>query len=323
MKKISVIIPVYKVEKYLDRCVESIVCQTYKNLEIILVDDGSPDNCPALCDEWTKKDERIKVIHKKNGGVSSARNLGLEKSTGDYIAFVDSDDWIDLDMYEEMIRVATESSADMVFCKSRRVYSSGQIIEIKEKKLIELRDKKIIYFFIFGNENSILGGPCRMLIKNEIAQSCRFSTKLKLGEDFFYVLNCIEKAEKIEIIDKSFYNYFSNDESVTRNIGENYFKNVKELYINHNNFIKTRSLNWEYLINHEYLFRNVTKRMNSNDFVKKIKLLEKEDEYFKNCFNKENYKKIQKIETNLKNKIRNFIVYHKMWRLVKFLGKIK
>ena len=88
----SVIISVYKVEDYLDKCVNSIVNQTYKNLEIILVDDGSPDNCPAMCDEWAKKDKRIKVIHKQNGGLSSARNAGLDICTGDYIMFVDSDD---------------------------------------------------------------------------------------------------------------------------------------------------------------------------------------------------------------------------------------
>ena len=91
---ISIIVPVYKVEKYLDKCVESIVEQTYKNLEIILVDDGSPDNCSAMCDEWAQKDSRIKVIHKENGGLSSARNAGLDACTGEYIYFLDSDDYI-------------------------------------------------------------------------------------------------------------------------------------------------------------------------------------------------------------------------------------
>ena len=92
---ISVIVPVYKAEQYLDRCVQSIVDQTYKNLEIILVDDGSPDNCPAMCDAWAEKDSRVRVIHKENGGVASARNVGLDNAVGQYISFVDSDDWID------------------------------------------------------------------------------------------------------------------------------------------------------------------------------------------------------------------------------------
>ena len=97
---ISVIIPVYKVESYLDECVKSVVSQTYPNLEIILVDDGSPDNCPQMCDAWAKKDERIRVIHKKNGGLSSARNAGMKVATGDYIGFVDSDDFISPEMFE-------------------------------------------------------------------------------------------------------------------------------------------------------------------------------------------------------------------------------
>ena len=92
--KISVIIPVYKVEEFLDDCVRSVIAQTHTNTEIILVDDGSPDNCPAMCDSWAEKDKRIKVIHKPNGGLSDARNAGLEIATGEYISFIDSDDWI-------------------------------------------------------------------------------------------------------------------------------------------------------------------------------------------------------------------------------------
>ena len=96
---ISVIVPIYKVQDYLDRCVQSIVNQTYKNLEIILVDDGSPDDCPRICDEWGKKDQRIKVIHKENGGACTARNIGLANASGKYVSFVDSDDFMDTDAY--------------------------------------------------------------------------------------------------------------------------------------------------------------------------------------------------------------------------------
>ena len=100
---ISVIVPVYKVEQYLDKCVESIVNQTYRNLEIILVDDGSPDNCPAMCDGWAKRDYRIKVIHKANGGLSDARNAGIEVAQGEYICFVDSDDYLESNYLKELI----------------------------------------------------------------------------------------------------------------------------------------------------------------------------------------------------------------------------
>lgn len=111
---ISVIIPVYKVEKYLDECVNSVINQTYKDLEIILVDDGSPDNCPTMCDQWALKDRRIKVVHKKNGGLSSARNAGLAASNGDYIGFVDSDDFINETMYEDLMRIMLLDNKNIV-----------------------------------------------------------------------------------------------------------------------------------------------------------------------------------------------------------------
>lgn len=119
-KKISIIVPIYKVEQFIDKCIDSIVNQSYNNLEIILIDDGSPDRCPEICDEWAKKDSRIKVIHKENGGAASARNAGLEIATGDYIGFVDSDDWIDKDMYEFLIKQLPED-ADFIRCSLRKI----------------------------------------------------------------------------------------------------------------------------------------------------------------------------------------------------------
>ena len=111
---VSIIVPIYKVEPYLDQCVQSIVDQTYANLEIILVDDGSPDNCPAMCDAWAEKDSRIRVIHKANGGVSSARNAGLDMATGSYIAFVDADDWLEPAAVEILLEQAVSTGADIV-----------------------------------------------------------------------------------------------------------------------------------------------------------------------------------------------------------------
>ena len=112
---ISVIIPIYKVEEYLYDCVTSVINQTYTSLEIILVDDGSPDNCPQMCDDWAKKDSRIRVIHKKNGGLSDARNAGIEISTGEFIAFVDSDDYVENDWLELLFKAITEKNAKELF----------------------------------------------------------------------------------------------------------------------------------------------------------------------------------------------------------------
>lgn len=122
---ISVIVPVFKVEDYINRCVESLISQTILNIEIILVDDGSPDNCPVICDELAKKDSRIKVVHKKNGGLSSARNAGLMVAKGKYIGFVDSDDDVELNMYEKMVSVAEQHNVDFVMADYRRILSDG------------------------------------------------------------------------------------------------------------------------------------------------------------------------------------------------------
>ena len=122
---ISIIIPIYKVEKFLDRCVESVVNQTYSNLEIILVDDGSPDNCPYMCDIWAQKDSRIKVIHKLNGGLSDARNKGLRISTGKFVGFVDSDDWIAPEMYERLFQSIIKEKSDIAACSVKMIWENN------------------------------------------------------------------------------------------------------------------------------------------------------------------------------------------------------
>lgn len=111
--KLSIIVPVFRVEQFLNKCVDSILNQTYRNLEVILVDDGSTDNCPRICDEYSQADPRVRVIHKKNGGLCSARNAGLDIATGEYVTFVDSDDWIEPDAYAEMIRISLDYRADI------------------------------------------------------------------------------------------------------------------------------------------------------------------------------------------------------------------
>ena len=129
---ISVIVPIYKVEAYLERCIRSIVNQTYKNLEIILVDDGSPDSCPDICDVWKEKDDRIKVIHKKNGGLSDARNAGMQIMTGTYISYIDSDDWVANDMYEKMMYAIKKNDADICECQFEK--TAGIVKSNKEQK---------------------------------------------------------------------------------------------------------------------------------------------------------------------------------------------
>ncbi len=142
---ITVVVPVYKVEKYIDRCVTSIINQTYKNLQIILVDDGSPDNCGKICDEYAKKDNRIEVIHKENGGLSDARNAGINIAKGKYIAFVDSDDYVANDYIEYMYKILKKENAKISICELQIVWKNTKIEEktnLQENKEIE-KNRKI------------------------------------------------------------------------------------------------------------------------------------------------------------------------------------
>lgn len=129
MSKVSVIVPIYNVERYLPRCMNSILNQTLKDIEIILIDDGSPDNCSQMCDEYAKEDPRIKVVHKKNAGLGYARNSGLDIATGEYVAFVDSDDYVKTNMYETLYRKAKENTADVVYCDFKKSYTDGAVYE--------------------------------------------------------------------------------------------------------------------------------------------------------------------------------------------------
>jgi len=138
-KKISIIVPIYNVEKFLNRCVISLINQTYQNIEIILVDDGSPDNCPKICDEFSKIDSRIKVIHKKNGGLSDARNCGLLNASGDYVLYVDSDDYIELDACEKLSDVIQKSDVDLVIGEYKEI-RNGEIVVKKHSNLSENRE---------------------------------------------------------------------------------------------------------------------------------------------------------------------------------------
>ena len=147
--KVSIIVPVYKVEKYLDNCIRSIVEQTYSNLEVILIDDGSPDGCPQICNEWRQKDTRIKVIHQENLGVSAARNRAIECISGEYILFVDSDDWIANNMVEVLVHgMESSEDADAVFCGYVEVDEEATTVEVT------LKDELI--------QTLALHSPCRM-----------------------------------------------------------------------------------------------------------------------------------------------------------------
>ena len=212
--KITVIIPVYKVEKYLNRCIESVVKQAYKNLEIVLVDDGSPDNCPKICDEWAKKDKRIKVIHKENRGVSSARNSGLKIASGDYITFLDGDDAFS-DQLSTNIQLIDKSS-DLVIAPISKL---GKEQETKINKFIKDWTVNKIYSFYDFNIDLCLSSCCSKFIKSTIAKNQFFITTATIGEDMEYMCRIYSKSKSIRVINEPFYEYLIREDSVMQTDG--------------------------------------------------------------------------------------------------------
>lgn len=216
---ISVIVPVYKVEKYLRDCVRSIQTQTYKDLEIILVDDGSPDNCGKICDELALEDSRIKVIHQNNGGLAIARNSGLDyaingsltNKKNHYIAFIDSDDTIECRMFETMVEMMKENS-DLAICGHRIVLENISPESIAIKKEYEKLSNKELWEEIFGRLNN---AAWNKLYKAELIGNLRFPVGIIHGEDLIFNLNYISSCKEGTINRTPFYNYLKRVDSIT------------------------------------------------------------------------------------------------------------
>lgn len=222
MPLISVIVPIYNVEKYLDKCVDSIINQTYENLEIILVDDGSPDNCPKMCDDYAKKDSRIKVVHKENGGLSDARNAGMQVATGEYVSFIDSDDYISLDFYETLMQTMLENSSDIVECSVVKFYEDGHFDEYSDDlKVANYETVDALGGLI--DENPFRQHVWNKLYKSSVALDIPYAVG-KLNEDEFWTYQVFGKAKKVTKINKTMYYYFQRSGSI---MGNGY--NIKRL----------------------------------------------------------------------------------------------
>lgn len=201
---ISVIVPVYKVEEYLDQCVDSIVNQTYKNLEIILVDDGSPDRCPEMCDSWAKKDFRIKVIHKENGGLGDARNVGIAMASGDYLGFVDSDDWCELDMFQEMLSACLEYDALISVCNALIDWENEwpQERTVFSDKRTFWESPEILKNFFNGH---LTAWACNKLYRKDLAEYLHYPKQP--FEDIPIARNVFASIERLAFSGKDSYHY--------------------------------------------------------------------------------------------------------------------
>lgn len=256
MSKVSIVVPIYNVEKYLEQCVDSIINQTLKDIEIILVDDGSPDNCPQICNDYAKKDSRIKVVHKKNGGLSSARNAGIEVATGDYIGFVDSDDYIELDMYEKMYNIAIENNVDFVMSDYYRVSSESKVeatLDMDEGIYDKNKIKKDIFSTLIMGDDINYGrllAVWHCLYKRELLDknNLMFDEEVKYSEDNLFSSIIGYNANNFYYMKGSYlYNYRYNPNSISKT----YKPDAWSVYLMMNNKLKDLFLSVE-----DYDFKN-------------------------------------------------------------------
>jgi len=287
MNEISVIVPVYNVEKYLEKCIDSILSQTFKNFEVILVDDGSTDSCGIICDEYERLDNRVKVIHKINGGLSSARNSGLEIASGEYVAFVDSDDWIDKNMYQELYNEAKKNNADIVQCKF--IKAKDENVSIYNNELNEVE--------VIGNLDALCNLYNEKCIETVVTWNKLYKRYLfndivfpngKIHEDQFTTYKLLYKANNVVLVDQAFYYYRQTPNSIM-----NSDFNMSRL-----DFLEALDQRLEFFkkINNELLYKQTIKT-----YVNILK------EYYFKCKNSKNEEQIiKKIRDKYKKK---FIEY--------------
>ena len=219
---VSIIVPVYKAEKYIHQCIDSLLAQTYRNIEVILVDDGSPDNCGKICDEYAAKDYRVKVIHQQNGGVSVARQTGIDHATGEYSIHADPDDWVELNMIEELVAKAVADNADMVICDFYRESKSDRI-HVCQNPGDDLSASAVLRKIL---SQQLHGSCCNKLVNRSRIEGIGFTPEdLCILEDELYNIRILARKIKVSYLPKAFYHYrVENEHSLCNTISEKSFK---------------------------------------------------------------------------------------------------
>lgn len=324
---VSIIIPIYNVEDYIDRCLNSIINQSYKNIEIILVDDGSKDNCPKICDEYKKKYNNIKVVHKNNAGLGMARNSGLDVAVGQYVMFIDGDDFISTDYVEKLVSAIIETKSDVVLCGHNRVFKNGTM-EIHEHiysgKTFE--NQEIINFIIPklcgkkpDNTDNIEMSVCMGIFNNKIIKDNKIkfvSEREYISEDFVFDLDLYSKVKRVSFINLVGYYYCDNEGSLTTKYRPDRFERQVCLSKFVESKLKTLgiySLCEQRLYNTlisiaRYAIKLEQKFSKKNGLKKSIKNIKKicSNDYLKEAFSKYDTTGIAK-----KNAIVNFFIRHK------------
>lgn len=234
MPTISVIVPVYKAEKYIHRCVDSILAQTFTDFELILVDDGSPDNCPVICDEYAAKDCRVRVIHQENGGVSRARNMGLRCANGEYITFVDSDDYIDAAFLSEAMADARSSCLDLYIAGHRQIGDGGYrkdfvVAQDIEKHTIDLTEGEAVDLLA----NNYIASSCGKVIKKAFIGDIEFDPRMNFGEDLKFMHQLLNSHGIVKAVARARYYHcveYKEGTNLTAQVDEEKCRSVAETY---------------------------------------------------------------------------------------------
>lgn len=316
---ISIIIPVYNMEKYLKRCLDSVINQSYKNLEILLIDDGSADSSGDICLEYSKKDNRIKYYKKENGGLSSARNYGLDRYKGEYVGFIDSDDVIDKDMFKILYNNIKKSDADMSIC---------EVVRFKDNPEFKVIDKYDIYskediLKIILEDKKICNFAVNKLYSRNIVKDIRYPLG-KVQEDVGTTYKFIMNAEKIVYTESKLYGYYSRDNSISKSLNKRFIYNYFEMIEKREEDLKKYNINDYLVLNKVNVILGIFIDLSMNRKLLKDKEL---NNYMNNRLKelKKLYKEVKKINTKKHNILINILVFNKkiFLLLMNFYLKIK
>lgn len=256
---ISVIVPVYNIEKYIARCIESILKQSYKELEILLVDDGSTDSSGKICEAYARQDARIKVIHRENGGLSAARNTGIACAEGSYISFVDGDDWIDATMYEDMAGLAKKQGADLVVCRYRCIYKDHEVDGSTGKVTVFDQPLSMLIQYLKEEEEVLIQHAAwNKLYKKELLGTERFPEG-KWYEDVVFSARILSRVQKGVYLDSALYNYVCEREDSIMNAGmtERIFTDLIPAYIEKESFLEGLAQKEPVCIHRYYFYKRL------------------------------------------------------------------
>lgn len=234
---ISVIVPVYNVEEYLNKCVDSIINQTYKNIEILLIDDGSTDTSGAICDDYSQRYDNVKTYHKKNGGLSSARNFGIERASGEYLGFVDSDDYIHKEMYERLYSLIKENDADLSECLLTNVYNGKNLINNEKERVLVVNSETAIDLALKAEIANVVAVD--KLYRRSLFDNVRYPVG-KTIEDGFVIVDILSQCDRIVITTEQMYYYVHRKGSITTDAFSTKSLDAIEAYEKNYNIIKNK-----------------------------------------------------------------------------------